>query len=82
MFNKIAITYQHSKMMYYGIMFGCFVVTVFLIPQLTTLVAKYIVNEWIQKILPYVIAYVLATLVLPEIVASIMVSFSGGEQRQ
>jgi uncharacterized membrane protein required for colicin V production len=59
--------YANNKIIYHIILFACFVVAILLIPYVSDFLTQYIQNAILLKAASYVVAYVGAIYILPEI---------------
>tara|TARA_Y100000310_G_scaffold45081_1_gene42043 strand:- start:107 stop:343 length:237 start_codon:yes stop_codon:yes gene_type:complete len=66
----------HRRLMFHVIMIASFTAAMYLLPMVQEMVKKYIDNTIGQTLVPYIVLYIGALYILPEIGFSIMRSIS------
>jgi len=66
-FQNRVLVYANNRVLYHAILFASFVVAVLIKPYVETFVAKYVVNSILLMSLPWIITYVAALYILPEL---------------
>lgn len=81
--KKSLLFFQHLKMHYYIISFVSFLAAILLHPYITTLINQYVQTSYpyVNVGLPFIVSYLLAMLIIPEIGYQIVISMKkqGGQ---
>ena len=80
MFENKYYVYAKNKLLFHAILFLSFISAIKLIPIINGYVVQYIDNALLQQILPYLIAYIGAIYLLPELGFALVKSFSDKQE--